>query len=274
MSINNPVLTNVAPLVPLNPKETTEQRPHISVSQINEYLNCGAYYMFHKVYKIRVPSRSYFTIGGSVHKGAEINYKQKKSTRTNLSLKEVLDVTANEFEGHRIKTIWKKDEDPDVIKDQVLELAKVYYNEVGSKIQPVIVEEQFTVEHEDLIMPVVFRIDLVDEDGYIRDIKTPGKTPSQNDIDKDLQLTTYSFGYRRATGKIEKGVILDNVVKTKIPKYAPLQSTRTEQDLRRFVNIANAAIMAIQAGSYVPDQKSFKCSEENCDFWEKCHEVF
>lgn len=58
-------------------------------------------------------------------------------------------------------------------------------------------------------------IDLVDDQGNILDIKTRSRTPSQQEVDKDFQLTVYSWLYRNFTGNAEAGVGLDCVVEKK-----------------------------------------------------------
>jgi hypothetical protein len=249
-------------------------KPHISVSQVNEYVDCGAFYMFHRIYRIPAPSKSFLTIGKSIHKGIEHNFNQKKETKIDLPLNEVQEVTAAEFESLKINTAWDEEESPDQIKDQVVALATIYHNEVAPKIQPKLIEQKIIVEDSALLMPMVFVLDVVDQDDYIRDTKAYGKTPSQDDINFDLQLSGYSFAFRNFTGRTEKGVKLDCLIKLKTPKYVPLESTRNDIDIRRFINITNATVLAIQNGSFVPNQKSFKCSPKRCPYWEPCHRDF
>ncbi len=255
-------------------KSEEPQKEHISVSQINEYLDCSAYYMFRRVYRMPTQSKSFLTIGKSVHKGIEINYKQKRETRVDLPLEEIQEVTAQEFKDLELSTQWGKDEDVGQLKDLAVSLATLYHTQVAPTVQPVLVEQKIIVDIPEIQKPVMFVLDLVDEEGYIRDTKTPGRTPSQKDVDQSLQLTGYSFAYRHFTGKTEKGVKLDNLVKTKTPKYVQLESIRTERQIQRFINIANAVIDAIKSGSFIPNQNSWKCSEDTCDFWEICHRDF
>ena len=265
-------MTNLPASKHIQPQEA--EKHHISVSQINEYLDCSAYYMFHRIFKIQTPSKSFLTIGKSVHKGIEVNYRQKMETKTDLLLPKIQEVTVEEFEILSPVTEWDKDEDPGKVKDEVVALATLYHTEVAPHVQPKMVEERMTVEDERLTLPVFFVLDLVDQDDMIRDTKTYGRTPSQDDIDYDLQLSAYSLAFRSTTGRIEKGVKWDCLVKTKVPKYAPLESTRNEIDGRRFINIANSAVMAIQNGAFIPNQKSYKCGKDRCPFWVACHRDF
>jgi hypothetical protein len=254
--------------------EQREQRLHISVSQINEYLDCSVYYMFHRVYKMPVQARSYFTVGRSVHYSAAVNFRQKLRSKKNISLPDYKEVTAHKFDRLADETLWDKDEEPGKVKDLTVKLAELFYTEVAEKVQPLMVEKKIVVDLPEIKRPVIFRLDLVDENEFIHEIKTPGKTPTEGEIFKNLQLSGYVLAYYNLTGKMPQGVQMDNLVKTKVPKYAPLVATRNERDIQRFKNVANAAIDAIQAGSYVPNYKSWKCSVDSCDYWNLCHEVF
>lgn len=256
-------------------QEAEPEKPHISPSQINLILDCSAKYMFRYIFGIRPPSRSFAARGKAVHRGLEYNYRQKIETHEDLPLSEVQEAASDAFDSMLAYVQWDEEEDPGQFKDQTIGLVSFYHQEVAPTIQPVMVEQQVLIEVPETNFVIKGYIDLVDSKGYIRDTKTKNITPPQKTVDQSLQLTTYAMGYRQLTGKTEAGVILDNIVNLKKgPKYAPLVSQRTEQDIKRLTNIARSIINCIKTGTYCPNPNSTMCSESQCDFWKICHETF
>jgi hypothetical protein len=285
-------------------KNKQEEKPHISISQINEYLDCSAYYMFHRVWRVQVPSKSFLTIGKVVAKAQEFNFKQKIESKVDLPIEQILKVAIEEFDGLIINTAWTDEEKEhiDDIRNSTLDLIRLYMKYISPKIQPQYVEEKILVELPELKMPVIFIPDVIDINGIIHDTKTSAKSPTGmitlgtlfeeekstkkkneakeddkpkfTDADSSFQLTGYCLGYKQLTGKMPTGVQLDFLVKNKNPKCGYLSSTRTERDIQRFINISNSTIDGIFKGIFIPDSKAFKCSPEKCDFWNQCHEIF
>lgn len=256
-------------------QEAEPEKPHISPSQINLILDCSAKYMFRYIFGIRPPMRSFAARGKAVHRGLEYNYRQKIETHEDLPLSEVQDAASDAFDSMLAEVQWDEDEDPGKFKDQTIELVSFYHQEVAPTIQPVMVEQPVLLEIPETEFVIKGIIDLVDSNGYIRDTKTKNATPPQKTVDSCLQLTIYAMGYRQLTGKIEAGVMLDNLVSLKKgPKYVPLISHRTDRDIKRLTNIARAVINCIKGGAYVPNPNSNMCSETKCDFWKICQETF
>jgi putative RecB family exonuclease len=245
---------------------------YISPSQISMFLRCPSQYYFRYCEGLILPSKSVMIKGKAVHKGQEINYKQKIQTKQDLSLSDVQDAAATEFDSSVPETEWKPDEDKGKIKDEVITLAGLYHKEVAPMVQPEYVEEEVYFEADGLKFKGF--IDVVQEGGIIRDTKTTAKTPSQDIADKSLQLTAYSFAYRTLLGQEEKKVVLDYLVNTKTPKYVPLESSRCKDDIDRFLAIAKQISKAIQSGIFYPNVDNFMCNSEHCGYWHKCHEKY
>ena len=249
-------------------------KAHISPSQLNMYLRCPAQYKFRYIDDIILPPRSALTRGKAVHKGQEHNYLQKMGTFQDLKLSEVQEATAAEFEALAPDTEWDKDEDQGKIKDDTISLASLYHTEVAPTIQPVLVEEKVTVEFENADYSLLGFIDVLDDKGFIRDTKTAARTPGQDEADKSLQLTGYSLAHRHMMGIPEAGVKLDYLIQTKVPKAVTLESSRTERDIQRFLNIMGRVADAIRGGIYYPNPNNFLCSEKNCGYYQLCHQEF
>lgn len=247
-------------------------KAHISPTQLNMYLRCPAQYYFRYIEGMILPPKSALTKGKAVHKGQEVNYKQKIETQEDMKLSDIQEVVAAEFESLAPETEWEKEEDPGKVKDETISLASLYHTEVAPKVQPMLVEEEVLID-----IPggqLKGYIDLVDMQEYIRDTKTTARTPSQDVIEKSLQLSAYSLAYRKEMDRPEKGVKLDYLVNTKTPKIVTLEGSRTEQDLQRFINIATKVMDAINKQVFYPNQDNFMCSEKDCGYWKICHQTF
>ncbi len=249
-------------------------KTHISPSQLNMYLRCPAQYKFRYVDNIILPPKSALIRGKAVHKGQEYNYLQKIDTFEDVKLSEVQEVTAAEFEALAPETDWEKDEDPGKIKDDTINLVSLYHTEIAPSVQPVLVEEKVTVEFENADYILLGYIDVLDNKGFIRDTKTVARTPAQDEADKSLQLTAYALAHRHLMGVPEAGVKLDYLVQTKTPKAVTLEATRTDKDIKRFLNIMDKVVDAIKSGIYYPNPNNFMCSEKNCGYYHLCHQEF
>lgn len=248
-------------------------KPYVSPSQLNMYLRCPAQYKYRYIDNIILPPRSAITKGRAVHKGQEHNYRQKVETFQDLKLSEIQEVAAAEFETFAEETEWEKDEDPGKAKDEAISLTTLYHTEVSPQVQPVLVEEAVSVPLDSGYSIYGF-IDVLDNQGYIRDTKTTAKTPSASEADKSLQLTAYSLAYRELMGIPEKGVILDYLVQTKTPKVVSMKSKRTKRDIKRFLAIVGGVVEAINNDIFYPNPGNFMCNEKNCGYWKLCHADF
>lgn len=257
----------------LAPEQETAKL-HLSPSSLKMFLRCPASYMFRYMYRIKTQPKSYLTKGRALHKGIEVNFVQKINSHEDLPLKDVQDATADEFEKQATETAWEEGEDMGKIKDETINLATLYHAEIAPTIQPLMVEQKIVVDIPETDYQMVGILDLVDDQLNIRDAKHYGRTPNENDIAEDLQLTTYSFLYRGLTGKVEAGVHLDCLIETKVPKVVHLSSSRSEKDINRLLNISRTVIHAIDTGCFYPNPTGFMCSEKNCDYWQMCHRDF
>jgi len=248
-------------------------KPYLSPSQINMYLRCPAAYKYRYVDGLILPPKAALTRGKSVHRGQEHNYNQKINTLTDVKLSEVQEVTAAEFESLEAETDWENN-DKGKVKDESISLASLYHQEVAPTVQPVLVEQKIEVKLPNTDISILGFIDLVDNDGFIRDTKTASKTPSESEVIKSLQLSAYSMAYRDLMGMQEAGVKLDYLVATKTPKVVTLTAQRSDREIERFANIAKAVANAISKGVYFAAPGNMLCSEKNCGFWSKCHIEF
>jgi len=251
----------------------TLPKTYLSPSQINMFLRCPAQYYFRYIEGKKLPPKSSMTKGKAVHSGVEFNYRQKKETRQDLPIKEVLEYTAATFEEYAAETAFEgKDKGKE--KDSTIQLTKCYQTEIAPTVQPVYIEEKVEISFDNTDYDLLGVIDLIDETKQIRDTKTSARTPSEKDIQNSLQLSAYSIMYRTLTGEEETGISLDYVVATKTPKTVRLQAQRTEEDRQRFLRIMGIIAHNIKCKNFYPNPTNFMCSPNNCGYWDECQKVF
>ena len=271
-------------------------KKHYSISQLLTYQKCPLHYYFRYIEGLKIPPRSAMTIGSSVHAALEHNFKQKIESKIDLSQDEVLDYYSQSFDLAKPETLWEKDEKPGEIKDGGANLVCAYHTgkdlkgeqlvarelnpntrkyekklikPLSPQIQPLMVEEPFEVKFDNEVGYIfVGRMDLVDDKYRIRDTKTSARTPTQDQVDTDLQMTAYSLGFRVKTGRIEKGLVMDYLVKNTYPKLVSIETQRTEDDIQRLLNLMARISYAIDKGVFYCSCNPIYCNPNNCGYWD------
>lgn len=175
------------------------------------------------------------TLGIAAHAGVEHNYQQKLESREDEPLAIVLDAYDTAYRAG-IEDVEKPEEDPHKAKDQGAKLVELYqsglYDQpaVAPDIQPLWVERQsifrLIADHDegcdlgpDCRCGVVFSatLDLVDEARQVRDLKTTARKPSQGQ--HLMQLAGQAIAFETETGEQASDLIVDALIRTKVPKY-------------------------------------------------------
>ena len=253
---------------------TIEERKHLSASQINTYLRYPMQYYYRYIRDLKLPPKSVLTLGSSVHAGIAHNYTQKKETKKDLKIDEVLDAYSQSWELGIKETEWQKDELPGKIKDQGIDVLKVYHQEISPKIQPIEVEQKYEINFGNVDYTFVGYMDLLDDKGRIVDHKTTARTPSKISSDHRLQLTGYSLLHLVSKGKQEKKVRIDYMVKNCKAKVVTLEDKIRRADIDRLLKLMGYVSKAIEQKMFYPQPHNFMCSAKNCGYWELCHKEF
>ena len=260
--------------------------PWLSASQISMFLRCPRQWAFRYIEGRRIPPSGAMKQSGVFHTVAEQNYTQKKTTGMDLPETDLTDIFGEVFERE-----WEREEvvlDPGQtkggLKDQGVDIVKTYRAEVAPHVQPVAVEEKFDVQlgKEDYGFRLTGRIDVIDDAGLIRDNKAAGRAPNQLDIDKDVQLSTYSLARRlqtqqearvadpEAKGTVEPGLRLDVIVKAQRPKAVILKTERTREALALHLNRIGNIAKAIRADAFPTNPNGWHCQPRFCGYWNLC----
>jgi len=252
-----------------------EARDHYSFSQINTFIRCAYQYLFRYILGYKIPPPSALVFGSTTHEALEYNFKQKIESHQDVELSKVQGAWANQWDLNLKKNVgmeFAEDETKDSMLDEGIKLITNYHELVAPTIQPLVVEEPFP---DNLIIPgiskpIVGRIDLIDDKDFIIDHKTSKKSPTQDTINKDGQLTMYSMAYKEKYKELPKGLRMDYLVRTKKPQYPQYPTTRTEAHIEAFKVTLVQVVRAIEAGIFYPNPHNYLCSEKSCGFWKFC----
>lgn len=243
----------------------------LSGSSLNTFLRCGAQWMYAYVYRLKRPPTLKQALGTSGHAAAELNLRQKITSRIDLPLDVVLDAFRDSFKEESYESAERPErrETKPVFLDSGIAAVRVWREVVSPTYQPTMVEQhvQFALNG----IPIDGTVDVVDEEGVIRDHKFVGKKPSATDGTYVLNMTGYAIGYRRLTGGIETGIVLDHIVRTKVPYHVPIVSNGPVPDdaIVAYAGIVETVKRSIDAGIFPPTGlKSNACSW--CGFRDIC----
>ena len=240
-------------------------------SQINTFLKCSRQWYYRYALGIVSPPGAAMSFGSSAHRAVETNYKQKIDTGVDLPAADVVEIFREDFRGREKETAWAPGEDPGALADLGVKAVGLYQIEVAPTVQPLMVEKEFESTFSNTPLILQGRIDLVDDNDVLRDMKTTGKSPSAGEADRSLQLSLYGVGYKAISGEYPKGYQLDHIVKTKTPKIVCNRTTRTEADIARALAVVGLVDRAITSGIFPPaDPNHWVCSEKWCGYWNRC----
>lgn len=255
----------------------------LSATQIGMFLRCPRQWAFRYKEGLKVPPSGAMKQSGAFHTTAERNYKQKAESLTDLPLDEQTDFFAETWEKEltREEIVFDKEkgETAASLKDQGVMIVKEHMARISPFVTPKsaeAVEEKITLalttdKGSGTAYELVAVIDVTDTNDVIRDNKALGKTPTQKDIDRDIQLSTYALAKRFQTRQPERGLALDIVVKNKTPKAVMLTTERTREHLQIHLrDTVGHVAKAIAAESFPANPTGWWCDPRWCGYWSRC----
>lgn len=268
---------------------------HISPSQVNTFTMCQLTWMFRYIEGLQIPPGFAALRGSGVHKGAEINFEQKKESREDLKVSDIVDASVNGFDERMEKGGFQSDYGSDVsvadqkgkYRDSTAKAAEVFATVVAPKIQPVIVEKRIEaplngcgVDNLKLVgivdnISAVDPTDPEDERRVIRDLKVSGRAWKQEDVDVMIQLPVYELLYRSVYEKPSDGSAID-VIKPLKTKTSVLEFQAIQDDaaLKRVGWMIWNMVQVVKAQHFSPvDPGHWKCSPKWCGYYDRCPAV-
>jgi putative RecB family exonuclease len=170
----------------------------------------------------------------------------------------------------------------DKLLKKASDILTLWHSRQDPSIEVYGVEEPFTVDLSDKadypgngLPPLVGYVDhiLKQPDGTITliDLKTAARKPSQLQADQTLQLTAYSLG-AEALGfdSDELTLRLDYLIKSATPDLVSYETSRTEEDRRKFVKTLTRVWKGIETSIFYP-KPDWYC-RSSCGYQSQCAE--
>jgi putative RecB family exonuclease len=257
------------------------QKPHLSASSIGSYLDCSLQYWFSYVKRLSMEFVSdALEFGTAIHLTLA-EYYRAKMTGDRLLLKDVHESYRKHWANRAkdnplIKYADGKDFQSYLIMG--VDLLTVWFNRLpADSFEVIAVEEAFVFEVNEIPIPIVGAIDLVEQDEagtiIITDHKSSSRNYSIDEIDQNPQITIYQMA-AKANGFADREILLkfDCLVKTKTPKFEQYYTTRTDIDEFRLVRKIQTVWNGIESGVFIPNDTGWKC--KTCPYKKACDEWF
>lgn len=253
---------------------------HISYTQLSMVLRCGEqYYRRYLKGEILPPSGSLIR-GRSCHKAEEMNFRQKINSLNDLAIEEIKDFFSDQWEESKFEIAWTPEElngeSPKKAeakyKDSGISLITAYHTEIAPQTQPIDVEKKFVVKFKGGYPDLQGIIDRIDTNGIVIDLKFQAKSPTSDDIAKDIQMTAYDLGFRHTFGykpaKLKKEYsIATKTAKTIIQETLP----RDDETLTRFLYRLEKAMEVVEKGVFQPAPiGAWWCDPRYCGYYQTC----
>jgi len=252
---------------------------HLSVSQINRFLQCPLSYKFRYIDGIETGIKSAsFALGTAFHAAAEELHRHLMDGGVREpQVYEGLFADALSTEFGNFEVPLKEGESQDTLTQEGGRLIEVYVKYRTSQPGKVLTVEQ-RIERElvnvqtgeVLGLPFVGFLDLIERDEaglVVIDLKTAARSYRQTVVDGSIQLTCYALLVLLETSNPPR-LRIDAVVRNKTPKIQRIETTRTEDDLVRFWALARSVRQAIEAGNFYPNPGNWSCA--TCEYAEHC----
>jgi hypothetical protein len=254
-------------------------KPHLSATQLDMYARCPEQYRRRYIEGEIIPPGIALIVGGSLHKGAEVNFRQKIETHQDLPAEDIIEIAAEEFSTRTAGEYALTDDEHargigvviGEAKDMTASLARVHALQQAPDYQPVSVEHTTRIVLPKASRDLLAITDLRDDQGRVTDLKTASRRLAPSAVDTSLQLTIYAAAFQVDNGQPPSEVRLDVLTKTKTPARQLLRGRRDERDLQALANRINETLRAIEAGIFPPcPTDAWVCAPKWCGYWATC----
>lgn len=260
-----------------NPEDEPSSQMHFSQSQIGLKAKCDQAFAFRYGEHKKKPPTGAMTFGNCFERAINASLENRLETGDNLPTKDVAEIAVAEIEDEKDETVWLPDDPFAKAKDQLPPLVGVYHDGFVPEIAPVAVQKEvkfdFALDGETATW--VSYIDVEEEDGTLRDIKTTKRKWTSGKELQEIQPVTYTM-HRPGDGPMfrfdigirgkKPSVDVRNVLVTAVEKKAFGAA---------FIALAESALelkrdpeRARPTARFMPG--AWWCSKKWCGFWQEC----
>ena len=233
-----------------------KELPHWSYSAFQCFLTCPLKYRYRYIDKVE-PERtsSCFPFGRAIHAALS----ERARIGRDMSVREVVDVFEDFLKAEIATTpnlIYKPSENYDSLMETGIRMLEKVCDNWMDDFAVQKVAEAFTVSVPGLSKPLIGEFDCIVTDGRdpcIVDWKTASSKWPVAKADKDLQATVFCYAYREKFG--EKPLFrFDVITKAQTPTVNNDCTLRTDDELDRFVSLANQIERSVNCGNFYPNE--------------------
>lgn len=255
-------------------------KDHISPSQVATFKRCARLWAYTALEGRREPPSGARHLGSSFHRAAEAANRAKLRTRQTMPIDEIEDRYAEAFREVPPSEIQWGEDKRDKTYDDGAAIARLFGATSAREVQPVLMEQEVIVPADDFDgLPIVCRIDLVDEHGRVIDYKTTSKAPSADSAEDSDQLTAYAAAHRVQFGHLPSALVLDYFVRplkqTPLGRRFPMPATRTDGQIGIWFDDLKATTSQMRHAEGTglfpyADPSSWWCGPRSCGFFNEC----
>jgi putative RecB family exonuclease len=249
-------------------EEMLELATILSPTQVSMYLDCAAKWYFRYVVGLPDPKNANLALGISVHSAIATALKLKMAQIDMAPVDAAEEFSYQWREQLDGDTILRDDDNPQELEAVGRALVSRYVAEAAPAIRPAAVEEK--IEGTIAGVRVQGRIDVREENGTIRDIKTASRRPNDVAASHRFQIATYVQISPAASG----AACVDTLVKTRAVQLVQISHRVDEGEIRQTETMYPLVQEAMRSGLYVPNRGSTLCSRKHCSFWKSCESEF
>jgi RecB family exonuclease len=258
----------MAAVAPAAPAASSEIATVLSPSQVQTYTECAAKWAYKYLIGLPDPKNATLALGIATHSAIATHFRLKMAGIDMAPIDAAEEFAYQWREQLEDDTILRDDDNPQELEAVGRALVSRYVAEAAPAIRPAAVEEK--VEGTIAGVRVQGRIDVREEDGTLRDIKTASRRPNDVAAAHRFQIATYM---QIAPGAGETAYV-DTLVKTKVPQLVQIAHRVDEGEIRQTETMYPLVQEAMRSGLYVPNRASNLCSRKHCPYWRSCEKEF
>jgi putative RecB family exonuclease len=257
------------------------QKPHLSASSIQDYVDCGLLYKFSRIDKLPHESKSAELVMGSTIHHVLAEFYNELAQGKKLTTNQMEEIFEDQWRllAQGNETIqYKPGKTYGSMLQEGKNLLNVFHQELpADEFQIIGIEKAFSFTLDGLQVPIIGVYDLVMQDSagiiVITDHKCIAKSFSDKEVNKNFQMTVYKMA-AQANGFHDREVLLrlDCLIKTNQPKFAQFWTSRSEIDAIKAAKLIKSVWDGISKSVFVPNPGHWKC--EKCSYSQICHEWF
>ena len=259
---------------------------YISPSRLGLWCRCPLAFRFCYVDGIRSPTSPSMFVGKVCHRGLEAYYRHRQLGIT-LDTENVAKRMIDRWDEAVAEDDMRLDTEAEEmkLKLQVVDLVAAYLSHVP-KDEPRPLAVEATMESplvdprtgEDLGIGLLGIVDLVldgQQGPVIADFKTAARGGTPAEITHELQLSSYSYLFRRLDGRKEAGLEIRSLIKTKTPKIEfHRYPTRSDTHFKRLFGVIREYLDALDSSrfNFRPGWSCAMCEhrDTHCRRWSGC----